>query len=47
MLAIAGLVSLLVAVWLWRLEAQELSIAWGLYGVLALIRAGLTIFGGV
>jgi hypothetical protein len=45
MLAIAGFISLMVALWLWWLEAQELSIAWGLYGALALIRAGLLIFG--
>ena len=45
MLAIAGLGSLLAAVWLWWLEAEELSIACGLYGALALFRAGLAIFG--
>ncbi len=46
MLAITGLISLLVAARLWGLEAQELSIAWGLYGALALVRAALAVFGG-
>ena len=43
MLAITGLISLLVSARLWGLEAQELSIAWGLYGALALVRASLAI----
>ena len=46
MLAAAGLISLVVATRLWSLEAQELSVAWGLYGALALFRAALTAAGG-
>ena len=46
MLGASGTLSMLIAARLWGLDAQELSIAWGLYSALALVWAGLVAVGG-
>ncbi len=45
MLAVVGVVSFFVAARLWIVDAQELSVAWALYGSFALFRSALALAG--